>query len=127
MAGDLHDHCPPVGDKKLAQIIDRSGVKDKLKTLGVADLLDQTNNALTEMKSTGASDDEVVNAMTEAYCPIALANTTVPRSERIALLGSFSDIVYEEVKNLDTKKTVNQKTDTKSGKPNSVQPTAPAQ
>jgi mono/diheme cytochrome c family protein len=105
MAGDLHDHCPPIGDKKLAQIIDQSGVKNRLKNLGVSDLLDRTDSLLTELKATGASDDEVVNAMTEAYCPIALANTTVPKSERIATLGSFSDIVYEEVKNLDRKKT----------------------
>jgi len=104
MAGDLHDHCPPLGDQKLAQIIDQSGEKDKLKNLGAGELFDHTDKALAAMKATGASDDAIVNAMTEAYCPIALSDSAVPESERIALLGSFSGIVYEAVKNLDQKK-----------------------
>ncbi len=105
MAGDLHNHCPPIGDQKLAQIIDQSGVKDRLKNLGVAELFNRSDDALTALKATGASNDAIVNAMTEAYCPIALANTAVSAGERIALLGSFSGIVYEAMKNLDQKNT----------------------
>jgi hypothetical protein len=105
MAGNIHDQCPPPGDKKLAEIIDQSGIKDRLKNLGVAELFDHSDSVLPELKATGASDDAIVNAMTEAYCPIALENTSIPESDRVALLGSFSGIVYTAVKDLDKKTT----------------------
>ena len=41
-----------------------------------------------------------VNAMIAAYCPIALADDSVPPTERNALLGSFGGLAYGQIRRM---------------------------
>jgi hypothetical protein len=49
------------------------------------------------MKGRGAADDDIVNALTGVYCAVALSSTAPP-TERAAALGTFSGLVYGQIK-----------------------------
>ena len=44
-----------------------------------------------------AKEDAIINSMIDAYCPVALADDSVPAAERTALLGSFGSLVYSQM------------------------------
>ena len=68
----------------------------------MTDMLQKIDAILPKVKASDgtASDDDLVNAMIAAYCPIALADDSIPPGERTALLGSFGGLAYGQVKNM---------------------------
>jgi mono/diheme cytochrome c family protein len=98
LAGNPVGGCPTVADPKLADIVAGPSVRDQLKGVPFAKMLDRIDLILPKMKASGAAADEIVNALTMVYCPIALADAVSP-IEGAGLLGSFSGLVYGQIKN----------------------------
>ena len=100
----LRKSCsPPQATTALAKGIDEAGVQTALTGVKMTDMLQRIDALLPKIKQSvpAAKDDEIVNAMIEAYCPIALADNSVPAAEKPALIGSFGGLVYGQVKMLD--------------------------
>ena len=98
LAGNLTGGCPAIPDPRLAKVIDESGVRDQLKGVVVANMLERIDAILPKVKASGASDDDIVNGLTIAYCPVVLASPAVTPAQRAVLLGDFSELVYGQIK-----------------------------
>jgi mono/diheme cytochrome c family protein len=97
LAGNPDGGCPAV-DPKLRKIVDESGVRDTLKGMPAAEMIDRIDAVVPKMKAAGGfSDDEIVNAMSAVYCAAALSGTASP-AERAGMLGTFSGLVYGQIK-----------------------------
>lgn len=92
--------CPKIEDPKLASVIDSAGLEAKLKDTGRANLLTQVDAILPQIKAAapGASNDAIVNALTVAYCPVAVNNTKLTPPRRAIDLGNFAGLVYGQLK-----------------------------
>jgi hypothetical protein len=60
-------------------------------------MIDRIDAILPKFKASGAADYDIINAMIAVYCSIALSSTTPP-AERAAMLGTFSGLVYDQIK-----------------------------
>jgi len=96
LAGDLPNRCPSIPNPQLSGIIDAS--RDQLKGIDLVNMLPRIDAIVPNLKTNGASDDDIVNALTAAYCPIVAANNATG-PERAQLLGNFSVLVYGRLKN----------------------------
>jgi mono/diheme cytochrome c family protein len=96
LAGDLPGGCPSIANSALPKMIDT--VRDQLKGVDLANMLPRIDSMLPSLKTSGATDDDIVNALTAAYCPIVMADNNSP-AERASLLGNFSVLVYGQLKN----------------------------
>ena len=92
---------PPKTTTALAKAVNEAGLRDALTGTRMPDMLQRIDAVLPKVKAgdPSATDDEIVNAMIEAYCPIALADTSVSAQERPALVGSFGELVYGQLHN----------------------------
>ncbi len=102
MSPSLKTGCvPPKAPAALAKAIDEAGLRDALTGTKMSDMLQRIDAILPKIKASdpSAKDDDIVNAMIEAYCPIALADTSVPAQQRTALVGSFGELVYGQLHN----------------------------
>lgn len=93
---------PPAGDTAIAQI-DKAAIQAELKGVKMQDMLQHIVVLLPKLQASaaGAKNDAVVNAMIDAYCPIALADESVPPAGRTALIGSFGTLVYSQIHNYE--------------------------
>ena len=100
---------PPKADTALAKGIETAGLRDALAGIKMPDMLQQIDGILPKVKASDptAKNDDIVNAMIEAYCPIALADSTVAPQDRPALIGSFGGLVYGQLRNLENGTTKN--------------------
>jgi mono/diheme cytochrome c family protein len=97
LAGNSTDGCPTV-DPKLRKIVDESGAWDKLKGVPPPEMIDRIDAVVPKIKAAGGlSDDEIVNAMTAVYCSIGAPDAASP-AERAGMLGTFSGLVYGQIK-----------------------------
>ena len=102
LAGNPVGGCPSIANPQLAQVIERSEVGKQLKDTPVSEVLGHIDAILAPLKASGANSDEIVNALTAAYCRVVLADASLSPTERTSLLGSFSGLAYGEIKR-DTK------------------------
>ena len=100
LAANTPGGCPSIADASLAKGIADAGVATQLKGVDAADMLDQIDAIVSKLKASapGASDDDRVNALTAAYCPVVEADKTVAPNARAARLGNFSSLVYGQIK-----------------------------
>jgi mono/diheme cytochrome c family protein len=96
LAGNLPGGCPANTDSNLSKAV--ALVRDKLNSTDLANMLPTIDSILSTVKNTGASDDDIVNALTAAYCPVVMADSTVSPASRASLLGNFSGLVYGQLK-----------------------------
>ncbi len=97
LAGDLPNGCPSIPNPALSKAVGAAG--DQLKGVDLANMLPRIDTILPTLKKSGASDDDIVNALTIAYCPVVMTDKTLPQGERASLLGNFSVLVYGQLKN----------------------------
>jgi mono/diheme cytochrome c family protein len=102
LAANLPDGCPPVDDPGLAKAIEQFGVSAWLKTVKDGDpkaIAAVLQHLLPKAKALApdAKGDDIVNALTAAYCPI-VATGAKPQAAQAAALGNFSGLVYEQLK-----------------------------
>jgi hypothetical protein len=62
-------------------------------------MLKTIDSILPKLKTSGAKDDDIVNALTAAYCPTVVADKGASAAARAAQLGNFSVLVYGQIKN----------------------------
>lgn len=100
MAGNLKGGCPPIQNETLASAINSGGVADELKKVNQSNMLERIDAVLPKLKAaaSGASTDDIVNALTLAYCPMALADNSVAADLRPIQLGTFSTLVYGQLR-----------------------------
>lgn len=94
---------PPQAETAIATAIDQAGLRAVLAGVTQAEMLQQIDAVLPKIKASApsASDDAVVNAMIEAYCPVVMADKEVPAGEKTQLIGSFGGLVYGQIKKVD--------------------------
>ena len=90
---------PPAGDTPIAKI-DKAAVQAELKGVKLQDMLQHIVVLLPKVQGSAPDpkdDDGIINAMMDAYCPVALADESVPPAGRTALIGSFGTLVYSQI------------------------------
>jgi mono/diheme cytochrome c family protein len=99
MAGT--QECPTPGTSPLdAAIADpASGIPDLLKGVNDEVLLQSANKiiAAVHAKAPGAPQADVVNELTDAYCPIVTADTSLDPAQRWDRLNRFGETVYTQL------------------------------
>ena len=90
--------CIPVKDATLAKAIDDGGVKAKLETMDVANMLGTIDDVLPIIRKSApqANPDMITNALTATYCPIAMAKLSTEQKPQS--MGDFSTLVYGQAK-----------------------------
>ena len=75
-------------------------MRNALTGIQQPDMIQKIDAVLPKVKASvpDASDDAIVNAMIEAYCPIAGGASP---AEHVQLLGSFGGLVYGQIKKVD--------------------------
>jgi mono/diheme cytochrome c family protein len=96
LAGNLPDGCPSIPNPKLSNAIDP--LREKLKGADLTTMLPVIDAILPEARKSGASNDDIVNALTAAYCPVVTADKATSSTARASLLGNFSGLVYGQLK-----------------------------
>jgi mono/diheme cytochrome c family protein len=95
------DHrCPALSEAGAAFADPKIGIEDALKSLTPATMLQTIGTILPKAKAAApqASQAELVNGLTEAYCPVVVADPAVPDALKVPQLDQFSDRVYSEVR-----------------------------
>jgi mono/diheme cytochrome c family protein len=95
LAGNLTEGCPSIPNPQLAKTV--AGVRDQLSGVEPANMLPRVDAMLPGLKTSGASDDDIVNALTAAYCSVVTSHNAPP-AQRAVLLGDFSVLVYGQLK-----------------------------
>jgi hypothetical protein len=97
------DDCKQIQDPALAKAVDQQSVENALSKNGQP-LMDRIDEIVGKVKSAdpGASDDQIVNALTVAYCPVAMAEPSKTIAQKAADLGNFSGLVYGRLKRRPT-------------------------
>jgi mono/diheme cytochrome c family protein len=96
LAFNLAGGCPAPTNAALAKAI--SSLQPKLGGTDAANMLSRIDTIVPDLKKTGASDDEIVNGLTAAYCPVVMADQSVPAAARATTLGNFSTLVYGQLR-----------------------------
>ena len=99
MSSTVASGCvPPAGDVPIAKI-DKAALQADLKGVKMQDMLQRIVVLLPKVQASvpDAKEDALINAIIDAYCPVALADDSVPPAGRTALLGSFGTLVYSQM------------------------------
>ncbi len=92
--------CAEIEQDKLKAAIEQAEVTDQLKGLMPNDFVARLKVIVPRLKQagTGASDDDIVNGLTSAYCRVA--KDAVPEGlSWPATIGSFANVAYSQAKN----------------------------
>lgn len=104
MSSTVESKCvPPDGTTAVIKGYDVESIRASLKGVTQTDMLQRIDAVLPGIQSAApkATGDEIVNTMLEAYCPIALADESVPAARRTALIGSFGGLVYSQLHHME--------------------------
>jgi mono/diheme cytochrome c family protein len=97
LTANLPEGCSTIANPTLAKAVE--GVRGQLNGVRPADMLQTIDSILPKLKTSGAKDDDIVNALTAAYCPAVMADKGASAAARAAQLGNFSVLVYGQIKN----------------------------
>jgi mono/diheme cytochrome c family protein len=93
--------CPPLGTSPLDTAIadPASGVPDLLKNVSDENVLQSANKIIRAVKAKvpDAPQADIVNELTDAYCPVVAADTTLDTVDRWNLLNQFGETVYTQL------------------------------
>jgi mono/diheme cytochrome c family protein len=95
MALNLAGGCKTVDDPALAKAVAQPAIKNALSDRK-RPLLDRIDAIVPKVKAAapGATNDAIVNALSDAYCPVVMADTSASAADRIEDFGTFSGLVY---------------------------------
>ena len=90
--------CAPYNDATIGKAIDSGDVKAKLEKMDIANMLPTIDAILPEIKKGApqANPDQLANALTATYCPIA--QHTVPAARQSIAMGDFAVLTYGQAK-----------------------------
>lgn len=88
----------------IAKGIDQEAVRAAVKGVQMPDLLEKIDDLVPKMRASDpqAGDDKIINAMIQAYCPLAMGNDSVPLLQRRTDLGNFATLVYGRMQEIKT-------------------------
>ncbi len=95
MALNLPEGCKPIDNAELTKAVSQPDVSNALSDT-TQPLLDRIDDIIGKVKSAdpSASNDDIVNALTDAYCPVVMKETSRSHAQQAADLGNFSELVY---------------------------------
>lgn len=96
--------CAAIEQDTLKAVFERIGVPATLKGLKQRDFVPTLVRLVPQIKAadTGAKDDDVVNALTTAFCQVTKDDTQGDNPDWAAAIGSFANVAYSQVKNPET-------------------------
>jgi mono/diheme cytochrome c family protein len=99
MALTIPGGCQPIDNPALAKAVGQPAVTAVLSDQQ-RPLQERVDAAIPKVKSAApkTSDEDLVNALTDAYCPVIAGDKSLGEAERAADLGNFSDLVYGRLK-----------------------------
>lgn len=88
--------CAAVQPPQLAAALAASGATQALHEVNAGNTLEKVELLLPKLKAAGvsASQSDVINGLTAAYCPIVMADSTTPPEQRVQQLQRFSMLVF---------------------------------
>jgi mono/diheme cytochrome c family protein len=94
--------CPNVASVSIARAIadPRSGIADDLHAMTDDDMFQRTARMVVALRKAAphATQSDVVNGLTAAYCPSLRDDAQLSPAARSARLGQFSELVYTQLK-----------------------------
>jgi mono/diheme cytochrome c family protein len=92
-------HCPTVVEPGLAAAVAKPEVTGALKAMTLGDVLQTIRTVLPVVKAAAphAKQNDIVNSLTIAYCPIVRDDSRVPADLKVPTLDHFSERVYSEL------------------------------
>ena len=95
--------CSEVTPEKLKAAFDEAGVAEKLNNLSQTDFVPRLSEIVPKLKGadTGASDDDIVNGLQAAFCKAGETAGLKEKPGWTALLGSFGNVAYSQVRHPD--------------------------
>ena len=93
--------CAEIAQLEIAKAIAESGAPQKLKGLAQEDFIPVINTLLPPIKAAvpDAKGDDIVNGLTTAFCQAGRNDPAYEKLAWHAVIGSFSSIVYSQMKN----------------------------
>jgi mono/diheme cytochrome c family protein len=90
--------CPSIGDPAVASAFDsnRNGLRTQIGALTDANMPERVGPLLARVRTAagGASQADLINGMSAAYCKALRADTTLDWNQKSVRLGNFSQLVY---------------------------------
>jgi hypothetical protein len=92
--------CAEIEQDKLKAAFDQLGVAATLTGLKQQDFVPTLARVVPQVKAvpTGATDDDVVNALTTAFCKVGRDDPQYANPSWPAVIGTFSNVAYSQVK-----------------------------
>ena len=104
--GKRPDGCPAVANDTLRQALadQGNGIAATLQQTTLPTMLQNVNDIVGKLHAAAPSLEQadIVNGLTEAYCPVAYADQTVEDSKRVWLMTHFAERVYVQLSNHGT-------------------------
>ena len=90
--------CPPVAPPAVAAAVDdpKTGIANALKGITLANALETAEAIVPKVRAAApqASQADVVNGLSAAYCPVIVADAAVVGPQKVVQFNDFSDQVY---------------------------------
>ncbi len=92
--------CAEIEQDKLKAAFDQLGVQNTLKGVKQQDFVPTLVRLVPQIKAadTGANDDDVVNALTTAFCKVGRDDPQYGSPSWPAVIGTFANVAYSQVK-----------------------------
>lgn len=101
MAGTLKEGCTKPAATPVDQAITREGspIPDQLRAVNDVNMINQITTMIGEIKKTvpDAKQADIINGLTNAYCPYVLQNPQVPAAIRAPTLDRFAVLTYTQL------------------------------
>ncbi len=101
MNGERPEGCPQIAQPDLWKVVSdpSSGIAQTLKGMTLQTILPDVNKIIAKVKAgaPNASQEDIVNSLTIAYCPIVAQNGQLNPDQKIWELTHFSERVYTQL------------------------------
>ena len=98
LAGNRPNGCPPLVEPITKKAIEdpSNGIKLLLSSVTPDDILGHIDAMLAKVKQVApqATQNDIVNSLTIAYCPVVYGNAKLSMAQKAAQLDQFSELVY---------------------------------
>ena len=99
--GPSKGECPPIPQPDIAAAVkdEKTGIAAALQQMNEGTILQTAEQLVPKVKAAAphAQQEDIVNGLTLAYCPIVRQQADVPQPRKVAELGQFSEGVYSEL------------------------------
>ena len=100
--GGKSGQCPQISPPEIAAGVSdpKTGIAGALRAMTQANVLQTTEEVVPKLKAAApdASQADIVNGLTLAYCPIVRQDPNIPEERKVTQLDEFSERVYSYLK-----------------------------